>query len=355
MSDLVDILDFLAKGTPWAIIIILIGLLIYFLINPEKMEKLSSLISKLFSFTNYKIEKHYISKDIEYKINSFGKDVNEECEELIPYKTELKFIKPSSFKKESCEHLEDKIIIFLKDRHNQDENFIKAALISTEQTLIPNSRHYIDPMIMRSIDLQFVKNLIISKNRNRLNSYIDSIFAPELEKSNVIEENIQVLERLSDQGIFTRILLQELKDFGMIFYPRSATKSVINESKEFFTVLREIAHKKHHEDVRLNFIGNNIRIGFVLIGIPWKVFSAKGIDTGPYKQRIFKYEEDGIRILYLLGWSSKIDPTKKVSQEIDLIPERFEKISESYYKVKLNNNKKIEAMCVRYRVLRNIS
>ncbi|KKM75107.1 hypothetical protein LCGC14_1393590 [marine sediment metagenome] len=355
MSDLTDILDFLAKGTPWAFVIILIAIIIYFLINPGKVEKWSSLISKIFSFTSKKIEKHYISKDIEYKINSFGKDINDECEELVPYPTEVKFIKPSSFKKESVEHFEDKLIIFLKDRHNQDENFIKAALLSTEQTLIPNSRHYIEPMIMRSIDLQYVKNLIISKNRNKLNSYIDNVFAPELENSTIIESNIQVLERLSEQGIFTRILLQELKDFGMIFYPKSVSNSIVNESKDFFSVLRELAHKKHHEDVRLNFIGENIKIGFVLIGIPRKVYRKEGIDTSPYIQRILKYEEDGIKTLYLLGWSSKIDPTKKVSQEIDLMPDRFEKISESLYNVKLDNNKKIEAICVRYRVLVNTS
>jgi len=355
MSDLTDIFEFLAKSTPWAIIIVLVGFIIYFLINPDKVEKWGSLISRFFSFTSKKIEKHYIAKDIEYRINSFGKDINDECKDLVPYETEIRFIKPSSFKKESSEHLEDKVIIFMKDRHNQDENFVNAAIVSTEQTLIPNSRYYIEPMVMKSIDLQFVKNLIITKNNNKLSCYIDNFFAPEIEKSNVIEENVQVLERLTEQGVFTRILLQELKDYGMIFYPKSSNNSIIKESKHFFDVLSELAYKKRHEDVRLNFIGNYLKIGFILIGITGKVFKPKGVNISPYKQRIFKYEEEGIKTVYLLAWGVNTIAAKKLSNELDLMPEKFQKISESSYKIKIGNLKKTDAVCIRYGILKNLS
>lgn len=353
MSEVTEIFEFIAKGTPWAISIILLGLLIYFLINPEKVEKWGKIFSRFFSFASKKIEKHYIAKDIELGINSFRKDINNECKDLIPYETEIRFIKPSSFKKESTEHFEDKVIIFMKDRHNQDENFVNAAMMSTEQTVIPNSRYYIDPLVMKSVDLQYVKNLIISKNKNKLSCYIDNFFAPEIEKSKEIEKNIQVLEKLTEQGVFTRILLQELKDYGLLFYPKSSNRSIIEESKEFFNVISELAYKKQHEDVRLSFIGSFLKIGFVLVGIATKVFTPRGINISPYKQRIFKYEKDGIKTVYLLAWSVNTIAAKKLSEVLELIPERFEKISESSFKVRLRNKKKIEAVCIRYRILKN--
>jgi len=241
----------------------------------------------------------------------------------------------------------------MKDRHNQDENFVNAAIVSTEQTLIPNSRYYIEPVVMKSIDLQYVKNLIITKNRNKLGCYIANFLTPEIEKSEEIEENIQILEKLTEQGVFTRILLQELKEYGLIFYPKNSNNSILKESKHFFNVLSELAYKKHHEDVKLNFLGNYLKIGFVLIGITTKVFNLKGINTSPYKQRIFKYEEDGIKTVYLLAWGINTIAAKKLSEELELMPEKFQKISESSYKAKIGNNKKIEAICISYKILQN--
>ena len=117
MSELKEIMDIILISAPWVIFPIII---IYFLLNPEKVEKWASLFAKLFSSVSKKMEKHYISKDIEYKINLFRKKINKECEGLVPYKTEIKFIKPASIRSESEEHQKDKLIIILRDKQNQD-------------------------------------------------------------------------------------------------------------------------------------------------------------------------------------------------------------------------------------------
>lgn len=353
LTEFKDILDFLVNNGSWGIIIILFGIIVYFLINPDKVEKWSSIFSKMFSFFSTNIEKKYISKDIQYKINSFGKDINEECTDLVPYETEIKFIKPSSFKKESCEHIKEKVIVFMKDRHNQDENFINAALMSTEKTLIPNSRLYIDKNLMRSVDLQFIKNLTISKNKSKIATYVNNYFAPEIKKKKILRENIQTLEKLTEQGIFTRILLQELKDYGMIFYPKSSNQSIIKESRNFFDSITELANKKHHEDIKLHFKGDQIKVSFILIGISSTVYRKGNINIEPYKQRIFKCEEDGMKTVYILAWGRKKGAVKKLSENLDLMPERFEKLSEHEYKIELNNKKRMEAICLRYKILSN--
>ncbi len=354
MSEFTGILKFLSDNFPWAIVIVLIVILIYFIINPEKIEKWSSIFARIFSFMSNKIEKHYISRDIQYKINSFGKEINKECQDLIPYKTEIRFINPTGFTKESCQHCEDKVIILMKDKHNQDENFVKAALISTENTLIPNSRNYVEPTLMKSIDLQFVKNLIFSENKNKLSFYIDNYFAPEIQENNILEGNIKVLEKLTEQGIFAKILLQELKDYGMVFYPNTPNNKIIKETKDFFENLRELAFKKHHEDVKLIFEGINIKVSFLLIGKTTKIFKPRGINISPYKQRIFTCEEIGINIVYILAWGINIVAARKLSDELDLMPDRFQKLSESSYKIKINKREKLDAICIRYRLLKNL-
>lgn len=353
VTELTDVLEFILENGSWGIVIILVGLIIYFIINPEKVEKWSSIFARVFSFLGKNIEKQYISKDIQFKINSFGKEINKECKDLIPYKTEIKFINPSGFKKESCQHVREKVIIFMKDRHNQDENFIKAAMVSTEKTLIPNSRNYIDKNLMKSVDLQFVKNLIVSKNKSILNSYVDKYFSPEIQKKKVLNENVQILEKMTERGIFTRILLHELKSYGMNFYPRSTNQMITKETKAFFKSLKELTYKKHQEDVKLQFNGSYIKVSFILIGIASKVFTPRGINTDPYKQRAFMCEDEGIKTIYILAWGVNTIAAKRLTEELALLSDRFEKVSENEFIVKIYDNKKIKAISIRFRILKN--
>lgn len=349
--NLIEIINIIAS---WSISGTLFGLLIYFLLNPEKVEKWASIFAKFFAFLSLKIEKLHISKDIQYKINSFRKEINKECEDLIPYEIEIKFINPTMFRKESCEHQEDKVIIIMKDRKNQDENFVKAAMISTEKTLIPNSRNYINPTLMKSIDLQFIKNLILSSNKTLLNYYIDNYLAPELKLNKKFKHIIRILEKLSDRGVFTRILLQELKDYGMLFYPKLSNKIHYKEPKYFFKILEELANKEHKIDINPNYIGEYIKMSIVMIGRPERVFTISGeIDITPYINWIFSCEKKGIKSIYLLALSKNIIAAKKTAKLLDEMPKRFKKFSESNYNVKINT-KNFIAICIRYQILENI-
>ena len=202
----------------------------------------------------------------------------------------------------------------MKDRKNQDENFVRAAIISTEKTLIPNSRQYIETGLIKSIDLQFIKNLILSTYTNKLNFYIDNFFTPNLKKDNKLEKNIQVLEKLSEQGVFTRILLQELNDYGLKFYPNLSNKNNFKESKNFFKMLEELAKKEHSIDINPNYIGENIKVSIVLIGRPEKVFQTYGIDISPYLVWILSWEQKGIKNVYLLAWSLNVIAAKRLSE-----------------------------------------
>lgn len=298
------------------------------------------------------MEKTHISKDIQYKLNSYRKTVNKECEGLIPYKTEIKFVNPNTIRSEVVKHRDNKIIIIMKNRKNQDENFIKAALLSTEKTLIPNARRYIDNVLMRSVDLQFVKNLILSNKRILMNYFIDNCLGPETRESEELEKNIRVLQKLSDKGLFTRILLQELKDFGTSIYPELAKEAQLKESKEFFVMLKELANKEHQVDINPNYIGNYIRASIVLIGRPEVVFKPEGVDVGPYINWIFYCEEKGIKTIYLLAWGNNVIATERICNQLDLMPDRFHKVSDLNYNSKLNKKERI-TKCIRYYLLKN--
>jgi len=317
------------------------------------VEKLASLFYKLFSSFSINLEKAHISKDIQFKLNSYRKEMNKECEDLVPYKTEIKFVRPTSIRHEIIKYRDKKLIIIMKNKKNQDENFIKAALISTEKSLIPNARRYIDNQLMRSIDLQYVKNLIVSNKKILINYFIDKCLGPELKDNEDLEETLRILQKLSERGVFTRILLQELKEYGMNFYPALSVKEHLNEPKAFYESLKDLANKEHQIDINLDFIGEHIKVSPILIGRPQVIFRGGGVDIGPYINWIFKCEELGAKTAYLLAMGKNIVALKMVCKQLDLMPDRFKKSTESNFNVKFNS-KQYKSRCTRYYFLNNI-
>jgi len=362
-NEFIDLINLLIAS--WSITGVSVILLIYFLTHPEKVEKWESILASWFSFTGKKFKKIHISKDIQSKINTYRKEINKECEGLIPFKTSIKFINPFSFEKERVEHKEDKVIVVLKDKKNQDENFVRASMFSIKDILIPNSRRYIEPHLMNSIDLQFVKNLIFNQNKSKLNYFIDNHLSPKLDEDEKLKENINILEVLTERGVFTRILLKEIKDYGLKYYPEPPNIEYFKEPTSFFEKIKEFAYKKAGEDINPTFRGTNIKIGIVMIGRYSKVFTRTGdLNLDPYIQWVFKCEEEGISSIYILARDRTTLAAQNIAAILDQMPDRFEMVNNSVYTSKIRDHKillkpRIEkkehkAICIHYYIKNNL-
>jgi len=355
-----ELLTIIGLVTSWSLTFAIIS--IYFLFHPEKVEKWFAIIAKLFSFTSKKVEKIHISKDIQSKLNIYRKEVNKECEGLVPSKTKVKFLNPMSFGEDRVEHHEDKVIIIMKNRKNQDENFVKASLFCVENTLIPNARRYVDPQLMKSVDLQFVKNLIAKVDKAKLNYYIDNHLSIQLENNNELVENINILDLLSERGVFTRILLKVLRDYGLQFFPRPSIPGHYEEPRIFFEKIKEFANKKPGEDINPTFKGKHIKISIIMIGRSAKVFTEAGdVNVSPYMTWIFSCEDKGINSIFLLARDRTIIAAQHIAGLLDLMPERFEMVANSVYSVKIKNkyslkdrDKKSKAICINYIIKENL-
>lgn len=354
MSEELSIIISLVSS--WLLTGIFGTIIIYFIFHPEKVEKWVAILAKFFSFTSKKVEKIHISKDIQSKLNIYRKEVNKECEDLVPFKANVKFLNPLSFGEDRVEHHEDKVIIIMKDRKNQDENFVKASLFCVKNTLIPNARRYVDPLLMKSADLQFVKNLIAEVDKAKLNYFIDNHLSIQIENDDELAENINILGLLTERGVFTRILLKILREYGLQFFPRPSTPKHFEEPRIFFEKIKEFAHKKSGEDINPTFEGNNIKISIVMIGRSSKVFTETGdINISPYIKWIFSCEDKGINSIFLLARDRTIIAVQQIAYLLDQMPERFEMVDMSVYPVKIRNNfslkdkdKESKAICMHY-------
>jgi len=357
-----DLSIIISLVSSWSISGFVIILFFYFAFNPEKAEKWIALLTRLFSFASKKVEKIHISKDIQSKLNIYRKEVNNECKDLIPFKISVKFLNPVNFGEDRVEHYEDKVIIIMKDRKNQDENFVKASLFCVEHTLIPNARRYLDPLLMKSVDLQFVKNLIADVDKAKLNYFIDNHLSMHIEDNNEIAENINILDLLSERGVFTRIFLKVLREYGLQFFPRPSIPEHYKEPRIFFEKIKEFANKKSGENINPTFEGDYIKVSIIMIGRSSKVFTETGdVNISPYMKWIFNCEDMGINSIFLLARDRTIIAVQHIASLLDQMSERFEMVGNSVYSSKINNNLSLKkrnseskAICMHYLIKQNL-
>ncbi len=198
--NLMDLLDVIYKfiGNPffWGYPI-LISIIIYFLLNPEKVEKWGAILLKAFAYFSVRAEKKHISLDIQSYVNSFQRQVNSECEGLLPYGIKIEWVSeeitPESFLAEG------KVIIRLGHHKNRDENIIRVILEYVSQALVPEIKHHMAKEVRQAIDFTVVKK-ILNKTPSALNRFYETRYKPEVKENPKIEELCKMMDDLDNVG-----------------------------------------------------------------------------------------------------------------------------------------------------------
>ena len=83
------------------------------------------------------------------------------------------------------------------------------------------------------------------------------------------------------------------------------------------------------------------------------MFKQGEIDIGPYINWILKCEENGLKTIYLLAMGRNVKATEKICNHLNLMPSRFQKISESNYNMEINKKTHI-TKCIKYKIVNNL-
>jgi len=335
---------------PWLPTGFLIVLIMYMLMHPEKVEKWSSIIARGFAIFSRRIERAYVARDIQNRINSFADVANSEVSGVLPYRIKIEWVKvkettPEAFIKSG------EIVVKMDHHRNQAKNLAHATIAYVSTGAIPRARQYINENVVRAIDFTIVKKIFVREGRHdALQIFVEEIFTPEIEKNPDIKKYCATMENLDIKGLFTRVLLREFLELGAEAYPEIPTESIKEETKNFVEFLEKIATKERGVDVPggLSFEGNRIRTGLVLIARP-EVRDLYGID--PYLNAVKVCVEKGINSIYILAAGRlNITAAKLVAQRLER-SEEIKKIEEREYKLR-SGNKDVKALCLLFKRVR---
>lgn len=282
----------------FVIILLLISSFIYIIKNPEKLDKWSYLYSKYLAHKTEKNERNIISKNIDYKISSVTKRLNQESEGIIPFGLRIKWIDTDKI---DSYVQKDEVIVIMKREDNCDKNIVDACMAFVPKATLPKSRNCVDPQILKSIDTFMVKSILNNGNYDSAyNYYMNRFYNPVVSADGLLNTYLETIKEIDAIGFFTRILLEEYRRLGNKLYGTAEEQLFFKESVDFLNFLKNLATRKPGDNTQLAFIGDRIKIAIVYVA---KRTTYYFVGSDAYVSRIDKDIKLGAQRIFLLSYS----------------------------------------------------
>jgi len=325
---------------PYGAVGILGFIVIYMIINPSKVEIWHGLLARLFAGFSERAEKSAVSKEIQGRINIVSKKINKESDGSIPFGVKIEWIKELN---KDAFIREGNVVVRMQNHKNQAENLALATLMFLSIGCLPTARSYVEDNVLKAIDFTLAKRILITEHQEKaLRYFTDEIFNSEIKKQPIIQKYTNALEKLNDDGLFTRILLKELLMLGDRIAQQIPSDNMKNETKEFVEMMETLAFKQKDVDINPTYSGNYIKSSIILIA-KYNTFITHG--TEPYIKHIKKEFIQGINIFYLLGSGKNVLPTNLVAKDLEN-DGSFLKVYEDKYYLPYKEGKRTESKII---------
>ena len=195
-----------------------------------------------------------------------------------------------------------------------ETNIVEAALLFCRRGLLPETRQYVSGPLMKAIDLQFVDEILQRQRAAESRAYfIHEVIQRETESNQEALRFVEKLQIISQHGLFTRVLLPELRDYPALALEAWPHKRHARGVEAYLDFL-EAAVRSREEGTKtaLVHVGQGIRTAIVLVGIPNKL-QFEG--TRPYVRRAAINEQEGAQTVYLLGYNQGVHYVELIARE----------------------------------------
>jgi hypothetical protein len=287
-----DVPEWLAQYGAWGLLLLAV---ILFAIFYEKLEKPIAKVYELFSRASTRWRRRAIKADIQSSINAFSRSVDREVPNTMPYNIKLKFVSEL----DRAELLKEKnlVLVRIRDREHDDKNFVHTMLTFCPSGVLPASRQYLDDTLGDAIDFTVTRKFLNAIRYQGALSYLyKEVIEPEIKERPDLDRLCIILDRFDEQGLFTKVVLRELRDFGAKVGSRYPTEVHKNETRQYVEYMDVIAKRQPGDKCETSFKGNCISMLFLMVGT-LDTLSTKGI-VG-YLQAIQWAKGKGIEMAYI--------------------------------------------------------
>jgi len=325
MADLKGILEIIFQYGGWPILLIL---LVYVAVFPDRAEKFSSLVWKCLRGVYRGAEKKYIVHDIQGRVNDYVNNyLSKEINGFNQVNIKLEWVNEAE--DENSFRNNGKIIVRMRKSDNQNKNFVNASMVFIAESVLPKAKRYISSRQRESIDLFIGKKLFETEKEAVLVQFVDDFLklGNDDDKVGIFLEKYNNIDK---SGLFFPIFIQEMIFLGEKVFAASYSKDEItNDVNELIDFLNKYAQRSMGEKVALDFRGKHSKFGIIIVGDNLKV-SQQGIY--PYMTVTEASFREGMETVYLIGNSRREDFIKDVCSDDFLSKHGLSVVNNKKYK-----------------------
>ena len=282
MPNLVTFIAFVTEYGVWALVVVAICI-IYYLVRVVLDEDRSAAWRARIYRVLYRVsgrseaEKKYIANDVTSRINLARRNMPF-SQEYLPNGIKVLWLEGGHGEASSINNNE--MLIRLDPAELEERNIILLSYALVKKTSLAGIRHIINEPLELSMDLNLVKSLLKEiGDRRVLDWFFRNEYQPVLDQAEATREWNGKIVEIDERGLFTRLLLVELDKYSKEIMGKPSSPDMFDEIARLIEFLYEIATKAYGQDVPLDCISRNIKIGVILVGETSKLLH-EGID--PY-------------------------------------------------------------------------
>ena len=300
-------------------------LIIFYIIAPDRFEKIIIHFLKIFSYINKRIDKSYLKKDLEHAVKEAVKLFNR-CFPILTYNIKIIWVE-----EDVIESYLDKgyLVIRMRYHKNRARNLARALIAYIPYTLPKESRAVLESDLNLAISCTIAKE--IAKQDPEVVRQLYEAVETQFKDRDYGKNLLKKFAEIDEQSLFTRILLPEISNACLKAYPRRP-QVLYDEISELIDMLYDIVRGT----AKLPILkGRFINLGIVRVASPDKVI----LDPELVAHLNFA-KSCGTRILYVLaaGHNAKLATklTHRISKELRYRI-NFEETYKALYRGKLAN------------------
>ena len=282
MLDPTTFISYVSEYGVWALVVGAVAI-IYYLVRVVLDEDRSAAWRARIYRVLYRVsgrseaEKKYIANDLSSRINLARRNMPF-SQEYLPHSINVLWVESGHGEASSIN--DNEMLIRLDPAELEEKNIVLLSDALVKKTSLAGIRHIINEPLELSMDLNLVKNLLKEiGDRRVLDWFFRNEYQPVLNQSEARREWNGKIVEIDERGLFTRLLLVELDKYSKRIMGKPSSPNMFNEISRLIEFLYKIATKGYGQDVPLECISRNIKIGVILVGETSKLLR-EGID--PY-------------------------------------------------------------------------
>jgi len=259
-------------------------------------------LCRLFSWVSRGIKFKAVANEIQSRINVSTESIESEVQGVMPHPIKIKWITRG---KERAQLEDGEVVVRIRNEFDDARNIATATMLYLGQGLLRSSRPYLDPKLLKALDLTVAWKILGKTEETDLAHYfLSNIFNPVVDREPIIQSDCEKVDDLDSKGVMTRVFMRELRGVGTkaSALGEKPTSDIKSETRGFTDFLHTIVTSEKGAIYPLDFIGDKIRVGVLLIA-SMETLAMSGLRGHKYWFK--KKRQMGVDTIYILASGDK--------------------------------------------------